>query len=181
MFSFPMVTGDPEHVFDRFNSIVLSESMAVKYFGDEDPIGKVLRLENSFDLIISGIMHDVPGNSHLQFDFVMPFKLLEFGGQRLDQWGNNSYYTYVELAEAADPAAAGDKIRHFITQHLPESNTTLHLQPLQRMHLHSDYAGDVAGHGDIRTVYIFSLIALLVLVIACINFMNLATARSGNR
>ncbi len=181
MFSFPLVNGDPETVFKQLNALVISESMAEKYFGDEDPIGKVIRLENRFDLVVAGVMRDVPVNSHLQFDFVMPFKLLEFGGQRLDQWGNNSYYTYVELSEAADPIAADRKIRDFITKHLPESTATLHLQPLQRIHLHSDYVADMPGHGDIRYIYIFSLVALFVLIIACINFVNLATARSGNR
>ncbi len=181
MFDFPLVKGDRERVFARMNSIVISESAAEKYFGDEDPLEKSLRLENMFDLIVSGVMEDVPENSHLQFDFVMPFKLLEFGGQRIDVWGNNSFYTYVELAENVDPVSADEKIRSAITKHLPESDTTCHLQPLRRIHLHSDYVADLGGHGDIRYVYIFSLVALLVLVIACINFMNLATARSGNR
>jgi len=181
MFSFRLIKGDPETVFTQLNSMVLSKSMAVKYFGDDDPIGKVLRLENMFDLIISGVMEDIPSNSHLQFDFVMPFKLLEFGGQRLDQWGNNSYYTYVELSASADPGFVDTRIRKFITEHHPQSDTTLHLQPLRRIHLHSDYVADVAGLGDIRYIYIFSFTAFLVLLIACINFMNLATARAGNR
>jgi putative ABC transport system permease protein len=181
MMSFRLVQGDPETVFTPINSIVLSESMAEKYFGSEDPIGKVLRLENQFDLIVKGVMTDIPTNSHLQFDFVMPFVLLEFGGQRLDLWGNNSYYTYVELTEAADPELVSEKIRDFIEKHNPESNTTLHLQNLRRIHLDPDYVADNAGHGDIRYIVIFSLTAFLVLVIACLNFMNLATARSGNR
>jgi putative ABC transport system permease protein len=181
MFSFRLITGDPETVFRQLNALVISESTVEKYFGDEDPIGKVFRLENMFDLVVAGVMEDVPTNSHLQFDFVMPFKLLEFGGQRLDQWGSNSYYTYVELTEAADPIAADQKIRNYLTRHLPESTTTLHLQPLQRIHLHSDYVADMPGHGDIRYVFIFSMVAFFVLVIACINFVNLATARSGNR
>ena len=181
MCSFRLTQGDPETVFNVINSLVLSESMAEKYFGDEDPIGKVLRLENQFELIVKGVMADLPTNSHLQFDFVMPFVLLEFGGQRLDQWGNNSYYTYVELEKAADPEVVNEKIRDFIAKHNPESNTTLHLQNLRNIHLDPDYVADTAGHGDIRYIIIFSLTALLVLVIACINFMNLATARSGNR
>ena len=181
MFSFHLNKGDPETVFTPINSIVLSESMAEKYFGSEDPIGKVLRLENQFDLIVKGVMADLPTNSHLQFDFVMPFVLLEFGGQRLDQWGSNSYYTYIELTEAADPEVVNDKIRDFIGKHNPESNITLHLQNLRNIHLDPDYVADIAGHGDIRYIIIFSLTAFLVLVIACINFMNLATARSGNR
>ncbi len=181
MFSFPLVKGDPETVFKQLNAIALSESMAEKYFGQEDPIGKVLRLENQFDLIVAGVMQDIPANSHLQFDFVMPFKLLEFGGQRLDQWGNNQYFTYVELAASADPDTVGEKIKDYLKKHNPETTTTLHLQPLQRIHLHSDYVADVPGHGDIRYIYIFGMVALFVLIIACINFVNLATARSGNR
>ena len=181
MFSYRLVVGDPETVFKQLNALVISESTAEKYFGEEDPMGKVIRLENMFDLVVAGIMEDNPKNTHLQFDFVMPFKLLEFGGQRLDQWGNNSYYTYVELSEAADPVAADQKIRDFIIKHHEESTTPLHLQPLRRIHLHSDFVADVPGHGDIRYVFIFSLVAFFVLIIACINFVNLATARSGNR
>ena len=181
MFSFPLIKGDPETVFTPINSIVLSETMAEKYFGSEDPIGRVLRLENQFDLIVKGVMADLPSNSHLQFDFVMPFVLLEMGGQRLDQWGNNSYYTYVELTEAADPEVVNEKIRDFIGKHNTGSNTTLHLQNLPKIHLDPGYVADQSGHGNISYIIIFSLTAFVVLVIACINFMNLATARSGNR
>ncbi len=179
--SFRLLQGDPETVFQPINSIVLSETMAEKYFGEEDPIGKLLRIENQFDLIVKGIMEDVPSNSHLQFDFVMPFVLLEYGGQRLDQWGSNSYLTYVELAQAADPDVVNEKIRDFIKKHNPGSTATIELQKMDRIHLHSDLTADFAERGDIRYVIIFSLTAFLVLVIACINFMNLATARSGNR
>lgn len=181
MFSFNLIKGDPETVFDLMNSIVLSESMAEKYFGSEDPIGKVLRMENQFDLIVKGIMADLPSSSHLRFDFVMPFVLLAMGGQSLDQWGNNSYYTYVELTEGADPEVVNEKIRDFIGKHNTGSNTTLHLQNLRKIHLDPDYVADIAGHGNISYIIIFSLTAFLVLVIACINFMNLATARSSNR
>ena len=181
MFSFPFVKGDPNDAFPQLNSIVISQSIAEKYFGDDDPLGKVFRMENMFDLIVSGVIRNVPDNSHLKFDFVMPFKLLEYGGQRLDRWGNNSYYSYIELTPSAVPSESDEKIRNYLQKHLPESTTTLHLQPLQRIHLHSDYVADVPGHGDIRYVYIFALVALLVLLTACINFVNLATARSGNR
>jgi len=181
MMSFQLVQGDPETVFEPINSIVLSETMAEKYFGNEDPIGKVLRLENQFDLIVKGVMADVPSNSHLQFDFVMPFVLLEFGGQRLDQWGSNSYLTYVELAEASDPEVVNEKIRDFIKKHNQGSTATIELQKIDRIHLHSDLTADFGEQGDIRYIIIFSLTAFLILVIACVNFMNLATARSGNR
>ena len=138
MFSFRLIKGDPETVFTQLNSLVISEAIVEKYFGAEDPIGKVFRLENRFDLIVAGVMENIPTNSHLQFDFVMPFKLLEFGGQRLDQWGNNSYYTYVELSEAADPIAADQKIRNYPHQtssrnhhHPPSSASSTHSPPFR--------------------------------------------------
>ena len=181
MFTYPLIKGDPETALTKLPSIVLSESMAEKYFGDEDPMGQVLRIENQFDLTVTGVMQDVPSNSHLQFDCVFPFKLQEMGGRRLDQWGNNSFYTYVELAENADPRIVDEKIRDYIKKHNQGSNTTLHLQAVRDIHLHSDFTADVSGHGDIKYVYIFSLVAMFVLIIACINFMNLTTARSSNR
>ncbi|MBN1272965.1 MAG: ABC transporter permease [Candidatus Aminicenantes bacterium] len=181
MFGFKLIKGDPDTVFKQINALVISENFAVKYFGDEDPLDKALRMENMYDLVVKGVMEDVPSNSHLQFDCVMPFELLKMGGQRLDQWGNNSYYTYAELAENANTDDVDQKIRGFITKHHPRSDTTLHLQSIKRIHLHSDYVADVPGLGDIRYIFIFSLTAFLVLLIACINFMNLATARAGNR
>ena len=181
MFSYPLIKGDPQTALTKLPSIVLSESMAEKYFGENDPIGEVLRIENQFNLTVTGVMEDVPGNSHLQFDCVVPFKLQEMGGRRLDQWGNNSFYTYVELAENADAGAVDEKVRDYIKKNNQGSNTTLHLQLVRDIHLHSDFTADVPGHGDIKYIYIFSLVAIFVLLIACINFMNLTTARSSNR
>jgi putative ABC transport system permease protein len=181
MFSFRLIKGDPQTALNKINSIVLSESMAEKYFGDEEPLNKDLRIGNMYDLTVTGVMENVPRNSHLQFNFIIPFEILKMAGDSLDQWGNNSYFTYVELAENANADAAQEKITGFLKKHLPETSTTLHLQPLKRIHLYSDFTADVPGHGDIKYVYIFSLVALFVLLIACINFMNLTTARSGNR
>jgi putative ABC transport system permease protein len=181
LFSFRLVKGDPETALEKLNSIILTESMAEKYFGDEDPLNKDLKIGNMYDLTVTGVVENAPRNSHLQFNFIIPFEIIKMAGDPLDNWGNNSYFTYVELAENADAATAQEKITGFLQKHLPESSTTLHLQPLKRIHLYSDFTADVPGHGDIKYVYIFSLVALFVLIIACINFMNLTTARSGNR
>ena len=181
MFDFRLTKGDPGTALDKINSIILSESMAQKYFGDEDPLNKDLKIGNMYDLTITGVVEDVPPNSHLQFNFIIPFEIMKMAGDPLNQWGNNSYFTYVELAENANADAAQEKITGFLKKHLPETSTTLHLQPLRRIHLYSDFTADVSGHGDIKYVYIFSVVALFVLLIACINFMNLTTARSGNR
>jgi putative ABC transport system permease protein len=181
MFSFRLVKGDPETALNKINSIILTKSMAEKYFGDEDPLNKDLKIGNMYDLTVTGVVENVPNNSHLQFNFIIPFEIMKMAGDPLDKWGNNSYFTYAELAENANASTVEEKITGFIKKHLPETSTTLHLQPLKRIHLYSDFTADVPGHGDIKYVYIFSLVALFVLIIACINFMNLTTARSGNR
>jgi ABC-type antimicrobial peptide transport system permease subunit len=181
MFSFRLLKGDPDTALKKMNSIILTEAMAEKYFGDEDPLNKDLKIGNMYDLTVTGVVENVPPNSHLQFNFIIPFEILKMAGDSLNQWGNNSYFTYVELAENANASAAQEKITGFLKKHMPETRTTLHLQPLKRIHLYSDFTADVPGHGDIKYVYIFSLVALFVLLIACINFMNLTTARSGNR
>jgi len=181
MFNFRLIKGDPETALNKINSIILTESMAEKYFGDEDPLNKDLKIGNMYDLTVTGVVENVPRNSHLQFNFIIPFEIMKMAGDPLDKWGNNSYFTYIELAENADSSTVQEKITGFIKKHLPGTSTTLHLQPLKRIHLYSDFTADVPGHGDVKYVYIFSLVALFVLIIACINFMNLTTARSGNR
>ena len=181
MFSFRLIKGDSKTALNKINSIILTESMAERYFGDEDPLNKDLKIGNMYDLTVTGVVENVPLNSHLQFNCIIPFEILKMAGDSLDQWGNNSYFTYVELAENANAYAAQDKIIGYLKKHLPETRTTLHLQPLKRIHLYSDFTADVSGHGDIKYVYIFSFVALFVLLIACINFMNLTTARAGNR
>jgi len=181
MFTFPFIKGDPASALNNLGSIVITEEMALKYFGDEDPVGQSFKIENQFDMIVTGVVENVPHNSHLKFDFIVPFLILQTVGQPMDQWDNNAYFTYVQLSENASTNDVDEKIRGTIKKHVPESVTTLHLQALTRIHLHSDYAADMGGHGDIKYVYIFSIIAAFVLFIACINFINLSTARSGNR
>jgi len=181
MFTFQFIKGEPETALTDKYSLVMTERMAKKYFGDDDPIGQIVIVNNDWNLKVTGIIEEVPHNSHLKFDFLIPFEILADVGLDLNQWGNNSFHTYVQLEENANYDAINTKITSYIKKHDPETYTYLSLQPLSKIHLHSDYIADVPGHGNITYVYIFSAIAIFVLIIACINYMNLATARASKR
>jgi putative ABC transport system permease protein len=181
MFTFPLVKGDPATALSDPSSIVLTEEMAEKYFGDEDPIGKTIKADNQWDFQVTGVMRDVPRNSHLQFDFLIPFIFGRELNYTVDHWGNSSFRTYVQLPKGAPVQEVISKISgYLIEKPTIEKDARLNLQPLTRIHLYSNYEYD-SVHGDITYVTLFSIIAFFILLIACINFMNLATARSGNR
>ena len=180
MFTFPFVKGDSNTALDDPFSLVISEEMAEKYFGEEDPIGKVFSVNNTYDMKVSGVMKNIPNNSYLQFDMVIPYALLEKVGAVSDSMGSNSILTFVQLQKGASLQQINDKIRGFIKKHVPDSVTDLELALYSKIHLHQ-YFGYGRDMGQIKYVYIFSVIALFVLMIACINFMNLSTARSANR
>lgn len=183
MFSFPLAKGDISAALAEPNTILITEETAERYFEGEDPIGKVLTYNNNFDFKITGVLENVPRNSHVHFDFLVPFEstLREFGWS--DDWGDNNYTTYVQLGENASVKDISDKVYPYMKKQNPQTGTKLILQPLREIHLHSDYAIDLYGHTESRAVYVysFSVVALFVLLIACINFMNLSTARSEKR
>jgi putative ABC transport system permease protein len=180
MFTFPFVKGDSATALDDPFSLVISEEIAEKYFGEEDPIGKAFSINNRYDMKVTGVMKNVPDNSYLQFDMVLPYALLEKVGAVSDSMGSNSIFTFVQLQKGASLQQVNEKIRGFIKKHVPDSVTDLELALYSRIHLHQ-YFGYGRDMGQIRYVYMFSVIALFVLLIACINFMNLSTARSANR
>ncbi len=181
MFSFEFVEGDPEHVFENINSVVLTEKMAEKIFDDENPIGKVIKYNNEHSFKVTGIIKETPENSSFRFDICIPFEYIENFGFTVDKYGWNSYYVYVELSEGSNYKQLNEKIKDFIIRKKDdkedESEVDLFLFPLTKIHLHS-YSD---SRGDIQYIYIFSAIAIFILVIACINFMNLSTARSAKR
>lgn len=180
MFTFPFIKGDPKAFVSDISSLVLTEKMAAKYFGDEDPIGKILGVNISSSEInfkVSGVLKDIPHNSSLQHNFFIPLENARIVGFNLDEWGVSNFTTFVQLHKNASYEDVSKKVFDLFRVHLSKENIRdVSLHPLPRLHL---YATD--GGGEIVYVRIFSLIALLVLVIACINFVNFATGRTNNR
>jgi putative ABC transport system permease protein len=180
MFSFPLLKGAPDSVFRDRLSVVLSRSTALKHFGTRDPMGRSLRIRNQYDVIVSGVMEDMPGSSSLQFDLIFPFHLY-FGPdwQETTSWGGNPLETYILLAENADAAGAERDITAAVLDRapIPENlKVSMKIQPLGRIHLYN-----IEGGGLYQMLKLFGLVALVVLLIACFNFINLTTARSSNR
>jgi len=176
IFSFPFVKGDPKTALSAPFSMVISQEMAKKFFDGEDFLGKNIKLNNELDFTITGVIRDMPRNSHLNFDFFAPFKIFEQKDRDPTNWGRFQVYTYVMLQDDASFKEFEKKIAGLLQEHNVRSGPRLEPEPLTRIHL---YAAD--GGGDVRYVYIFSIIAVFILVIACINFMNLTTARSSTR
>lgn len=180
IFNFPFIQGNRATAFEDLRSIVISENLAVKYFGSENPIGKIISLNNSTDYTVTGVIQNIPANSHLQFNYVRSFELFSSSGRDLNSWGDVSFYTYVQLQKGSSIENVNLKLKAMIEKEDPNHNL-YYLQPLTRIHLHSKFNFDIGTHGNIMYVYIFIAASLFVLLIACINFMNLATARSGIR
>lgn len=176
VFTFPLVKGTPETVLESRESIILTERAAARYFGTQDPIGKSLLVTSyNIELIVTGILKDVPSNSHLQFDFLA---LTELMGERGHTSWSYEARTYAVLDKNVSIEDFKEKISGFIMEHDKRTNqkVVLHIQPLSRVHLYS-----LNGTDPIVYVYIFLTIAIAILIIACINFINLSTARSNTR
>ncbi len=180
MFSFPLLMGDPSTVLAEPWSAVLTEETAEKYFGDENPVGKVLTVNNQYQFTVTGVLESLPKNSIMGFDILVPFSYMHETGQYQDHWGSNSIRTYVLLQEEAITDTVNAKLTRIVKQHNEGSNTEFLVASFPDIHLHA-YGGYGHRPGAIIFVYIFSAIALFVLLIASINFMNLSTARSANR
>jgi putative ABC transport system permease protein len=180
MFSFPFLKGDPVTAFSELHSIVITEDLALKYFGSEDPMGQTLNVNNKTDYKVTGIIKNVPNNSHLHFKYVRSFELLKEFGVNINSWGNVSFFTYVQLQKNSSSWDVDEKLKSMIEKEDPGHNQ-YYLQPLTHIHLRSNFNFDPAITGSIMYIYIFAAAAVFILFIACINFMNLATARSGMR
>jgi putative ABC transport system permease protein len=179
IFTFPFVLGDPNKALAHPTSIVLTETFAQKFFGRDDPLGKTMGFEwwgQWHDFTVSGVVEDPPSNSHIQFDYLLPINFVTLSGMDIHTWDAIAYHTYVLLKKDADLEALGNKIVDILQRHIPESAYTIHLEPLRHIHLYNE-----AGGGSITYVYIFGIIGLFILGIACVNFMNLSTARSSHR
>ena len=186
LFSFPFVSGDPKTALTAARSIVITERLARKHFGAADPMGKSLvvgRLRHPY--AVTGVIKDVPENSHLRFDCVIPIiNIREYGGLDFEDWKSGAWFSlYVRLAPGTDPASTGPKMVQLLRDRAPAVAGSLRLQSLKDIHLKSNFAfdSDNTAPGSVSTLKTFSIAAAAVLLLACINFMNLATARSANR
>ena len=180
MFSFPLILGDPETALNDPFSIVLSEEMAAKYFGKENPLGQIFRVDNEYDFTVTGVARNVPRNSILQFDYLINIAFLKErwnSPDMLNKWYNLSFTTFVQLQDNASPEVFNTKITDRINKEFPKDDVRPFLWSYTKIYLH----GLGTGGGRILRVRMLSMVAFFVLVIACINFMNLTTARSGVR
>jgi putative ABC transport system permease protein len=196
VFTVPFITGDPKTALEKPLTIVLTRSMARKYFGDEDPMGKSLNADRRRDYVVTGIVEDPARNSHFHYDFLAALET--YDDSRSPVWVSNNYLTYVVLREDASPEAFAAKMPDLVKAHVaPQIQAAIGIsleqffasggryeyfvQPLKDIHLRSQYDFELEPNGDIAYVYIFSIIALGILAVAVINFVNLTTARSSSR
>jgi len=178
IFDFTFVKGDPETAFKNPYSVVITEQMVQKYFINENPINKTITIENQVDFTVTGVIEDLPENSYLKFDFVTQFDHLEeiTGFGNIENWSDFGYNTFLLLPDNIQIKDFNTKIGNFLKTISPDFDYILEIQPLTHIHLYG-----LNGKGIITSIYILSSIAIFVLIIACINFMNLATARSLKR
>ena len=185
-YNLTFVRGDAVTALARPTDIVMTQRAADRYFGNEDPIGQTLNLMDQADVTVTAIIEDLPDNTHMSFEIVgsMAAIPLLMGPDQLENWGSNNYYTYLRLPEGYDPDDLESRFEDFLIKHWDEdapSMSALNLQLLPDIHLTSNRDAEWQANGSIAVVYTFSAVALVVLLIACINFMNLTTARSTQR
>jgi len=187
VFSFPLVHGNAETALTRPDAVLITEDMAKKYFGNENAVGKILKKDNKDNLVVTGVLKNIPANAHFQFDFIMPMSAIAHSDWRLKDniWDSYDFYDYIQLNEnfKATPVALeglSRQVNKIVAAHIKENPPNIKLQALTDIHLHSDYH-DLPGQGNIQYVSTFFVVALFILAVACINFMNLATARSARR
>jgi putative ABC transport system permease protein len=183
MFTLPFVQGNAKSAFNQLYSLVITEKTARKFFGNEKNIvGKKVRMDNKQDYVVTGVLKDIPENSSLRFEWVAPFEIWFQKSDWLHSWGNNSLSTYVELEPGVDAATVNKQLYNFIQQREPTSLARPFLFSMNNWRLYDEFEnGKQTGGGRIEYVRMFSVIAWIILFIACINFMNLATARSEKR
>jgi predicted permease len=184
MFSFPFAEGNAKTAFNQLNSIVITQAAAIKFFGtDKNVVNKTLRVDNKQDYVVTGVLKDIPATSTLTFEWVSPFAVWYNENESWAQsWGNNCVGTYVELEDGASIAPINKILSTFIQKRRPEAIPVPFLWSLNDWHLRDEFDNGVqTGGGRIEYVHLFTIIAWIILLIACINFMNLATARSDKR
>src|ERR1700744_699493 len=186
LFSFPLLEGDKSSALASIGAIAISKKMAGHLFGSpQGAIGKTIRFDNTQDFTVSAVFDDLPARSSLQFDYLINWKYFTRENDWVKDWNNVSPYTGILLRKDADPALFRNRIKHFLdnlnTKQGPDYRVELDMQRFDEMYLHGDFTNKEIGGGRIEYVRLFSLIAAGLFLIACINFMNLGTARSMKR
>ncbi len=186
IFSFKLVRGDKTTALNEPNKIIITQSTAKKYFDNDDPIGKTLKL-NDQNFMVSAVAEDTPTNSQVRFDFIVPFSNLS-AAKRPEQWWSANFITYLLLKDGSDIQPLKTQISRYMADidkselKLPSGQyLTYHLEPLTSIHLHSDLSDGLEPNGSITYIYIMLLVAILILVIACVNYVNLSIAQSADR
>lgn len=186
--TFENISGNMVEGLKQPGSVFLSDEMATRYFGDVDPVGKTINVENQIDLMVRGVYKKMPEKSSFQIDMMADFTMMEgfYGGKErmLQAWGSNNFTTLYTLTPSGSNDEILSRMDEFLIAHVDENApewTQLHVQKLTDIHLKSNLSDEQGMNSDITFIYIFTSIAVLILAIACINYMNLATARSANR
>ncbi|WP_420603607.1 ABC transporter permease [Flagellimonas sp.] len=187
VFTFPLIKGDSKKALAQPDGILLTEAAATKFFGTTNALGKTIKVDNNDIFTVTGILENIPTNSHLQFDILMPMSYHAKTNSDLINkvWDSFNFYGYFQFKKNAissqeDLIAMTNRINEIYVSR-SEFEITFNLQPLKDIHLHSDLQIDVPGHGNVQYVNIFLIVAFIILIVACINYMNLATARSAKR
>jgi hypothetical protein len=179
IFTFPIIKGDVRNPLPSLKSAAVSEKLARKYFGEEDPIGKVFRINQEDDLTVTAVFADIPENSTLTFDFILPFGIWEKRNTWAENWGNNGMQTYVTLKPGASLEAANEKIYGLIKKHCKDCINNPFLFPYEQLRLHSEFESGKSSGGRIDYVVTLGLVAFIIVIIACI-FWCWSTKDSGS-
>lgn len=183
VFTFPFVKGDQESAIANPNFIILTESAASRFFGSEDPIGKAIKIDigrDGSDYFVSGVVKDVPENSHFRFDFLISVRSFNYAQLDTD-WGFYNFYTYVRLKPGTNPDNFQSKVQQVFKKHQPENDNICYAQPLTDIHLKSNLKWELSANGDYSYIRILATIAIFVILLAAINYINLVTAQSARR
>lgn len=185
MFTYPLLLGSPQTLLNGTANIVISRKMAEQFFGSPgNAIGKLLRYDNKEDVTVTGVFEDVPINSSVQFDFVRSWEAFVSQNAWTKNWGNSNPLAMVQLRKNVDPVKAEAEIKNFLQRYLPATPASyieLGLQPYREKYLHETFVNGQPLRGRIEYVRLFSIVAVIILLVACINFMNLSTARAIRR
>jgi len=196
LFTCTFLSGDPNNPLESPSSVVLTQTASQKYFGMGNPVGKTLSFDSKFDLVVSAVIQDVPQNTHLQFEAVIPMERLNTIAGHIygydastfrltDAWEAGMLMTYLKLQKSADPQSLEQKFPGFLKKYAPYNkellDETLYLQPIKDIHLHSQYRSSVDKISDIKFIYGIMAIGLVILAMSCFNYINLTTARFSAR